>query len=717
MLASPPGGRAPFRNHAQDDIVTERDNPLLSESYRISFHLLKPEHVEPGVREVLSTGQRRIDELARSPEPPTWMGFMAPLDEATRWVSERITPANHLMAVAETRPLREAYNAVLPEISGFWTRLGLNRPLWERLKAFAASEEGQSLEGIRRRHLDKTLLEFRRAGADLAEEKRERLEALKVELAQIEQKFSENVLDATAACELQVTDEARLDGIPGPARARFRARAEEKGLEGWLLTLDYPSVEPVLKYARDRELRREVFTAYTTRCRSGEWDNRSLLVRILSLRHELARLLGYERFPDYRLEDHMAKSGARALEFERDMVELTRPYWERDTEALREHAHALGLDRLRPWDVAFVSENLRLREYEVDDEMLRPYFPLDAVMEGLFEIVRRVFGLVVAERPIEEVWHPDVRFYEIRHEDGTWLGSFYTDWFPRKEKRQGAWMNDFITGGPRADGGFDPHLGVVCGNFTPPEARRPGDEGPATPALLTHREVQTIFHEFGHLLHHCTSRVPVKGRSGLNVAWDWVELPSQFMENWTWEREALDLFARHHETGEPIPDELFRRMTAARRFMGGWAQMRQLSFGSVDLELHTGLAPRAADLDEERLMAYARGAFLPFSPEPRFADYHVLTSFTHLFSGGYAAGYYSYLWSEVLDADVFTRFLEEGIFDRRTGREYVDAILSRGDSAEPEELFREFMGRDPDPAALLERNLGPSPVSPTGRAA
>ena len=411
----------------------------------------------------------------------------------------------------------------------------------------------------------------------------------------------------------------------------------------------------------------------------------------------------------------MAGTGERAMDFETDLVERTRPYWLHDVRELRAHARALGLDELRPWDVAFVTERLRKERYEVDDEALRPYFPLEQVLAGLFEIVRRVFGFRVEEREIEEVWHPDVRYYELFDEaDGIKVGAFYTDWHPRKEKRQGAWMNHFVTGGPGEGGTFAPHLGVICGNFTPPDEE--------TPSLLTHREVQTTFHEFGHLLHHCTSRVEVPGRAGINVAWDWVELPSQLMENWTWEREALDLFARHHETGEPFPDELFERMVAARRFMGGWQQMRQLSLGTLDLTLHHDMAPdlraradgggEEADREQgEEVMGRATEVLEAFSPAPEFARRHILTSFSHLFAGGYAAGYYSYLWSEVLDADVFTRFRDEGIFNGETGRAYVDAILSRGDSEDPEVLFREFMGRDPDPDALLERNLGPEPTA------
>ncbi|HEX9887390.1 MAG TPA: M3 family metallopeptidase [Longimicrobiales bacterium] len=681
--------------------MSDFQNPLLSESYRIPFHLIEAQHVEPGVRQVLAAGQARIDTLAGQDGPRTYDNTLDALDDITRWVEERIAPASHLLSVAETPAFREAYNVVLPEMSAFWTRLPLNGELWDRMKAFARTPEAGRLEGVRRRHLDKTLQQFRRAGADLPADRRQRLEELKVELAQLSQKFSENVLDATVGWERPVDDVGRLDGLPPGALSRARAKARDKGVDGWLLTLDYPSVEPVLKHVRDREIRKEVFSGFTLRCREGELDNRPLLLRILTLRHEMARLLGYDSFPDYRLEDHMAGSGAHAVAFEADLVARTRPYWARDVADLRAHAHTLGLDCLRPWDVAFVSEDLRKKEYDLDDEMLRPYFRLEQVMEGLFQVVERVFGFAVEAVDIEEVWHSDVRYFDLFECDGTRLGAFYTDWFPRKEKRQGAWMNDFITGGPTADGGFEPHLGVVCGNFTPPD----GDE----PSLLTHREVQTIFHEFGHLLHHCTSRVPVRGRAGINVAWDFVELPSQFMENWTWEREALDLFGRHWRTGEPLPQDLFERMIRARRFMGGWAQMRQLGFGTVDLALHGEMAPEADGHTAEDVMAFARERFLDFSPGPEFADYNILASFTHLFSGGYAASYYSYVWSEVLDADAFTRFRKEGIFNRETGRAFVDAVLTRGDSEAPEELFRAFMDRDPDPTALLERNLGPPP--------
>ncbi|MEM7414814.1 MAG: M3 family metallopeptidase [Gemmatimonadota bacterium] len=693
--------------------MTQDSNPLLARAFRIPFHEIRAEHVEPAIRSALSDAQAEVDAIKADPEPATWASTIERLDRALEQLGEVLAPVGHLVSVAESPELRDAYNAVLPEISTFSSSIPLDEGLWARLQELSQTDEAQALTGIRRRHLDKTVEDFRRAGAELPGDKKERLQTLQVSLAQLQQKFSEHVLDATAAFELLVTDESRLDGVPDAARRRFRAAAEAKEEDGWLLTLDYPAVEPIFKYCTDRELRREILVAYTHRCREGDQDNRPLIAQILRMRDEIATILGYEDYPDYKLADRMAGTGARAIAFEAELVERTRPYWERDVSEVRAYAATLGLDPLMPWDTAFTMERLRKERYDIDDEVMRPYFPLTQVLDGMYEIVRRTFGFRIEERKIEEIWHEDVRFYEIFDEDGTLLGAFYTDWFPRKEKRPGAWMNNFVTGGPREDG-FAPHLGVMCGNFTPPD-----DGGDA---LLTHREVQTTFHEFGHLLHHCTSNVAVPSRAGIHVAWDWVELPSQLMENWTWERDALDLFARHHETGDVFPEELFERMVAARRYMGGWAQMRQLSLGTVDLALHEELAPQlrgesGGNPDQgvdarqgDAAMSFAETRFAEFAPSPDFAQLHILTSFSHLFAGGYAAGYYSYLWSEVLDADVFTRFQSEGIFNRETGRAFVDSILSRGDSADPDDLFVEFMGRAPDAEALLERNLGPLPA-------
>jgi oligopeptidase A len=669
-------------------------NPLLDRGFRPRFQDIRPEHVVPGIRQLLEEARAGVEEIASDPRPATWATVLEPLDQLTERVREATVPIHHLLAVAESEALRQAWAEILPEKTRFWSWLHLHPELWRKLKELGASAEAAQLDELRARHLDRTLKDFRRAGADLDAAGRARLEELDVELAQLQQTFSENVLDATQRFSLTITDPKRLEGIPEDALARFRKGAEAAGEVGWRLTVDQPSFDAVLKHAEDRSLREELHRAYFTRGMEEPGDNRPLIGKILRLRQEKARLLGYADFPDYRLEEQMVRTGARARDFVAGVTERTRPYWKRDLETLASFAEEVGIRQLEPWDVAFLVERIRREKFDLDEEALRPYFPLPAVLDGLFEIARRLFGLRVSPKEVAEVWHPDVRYYELFDEKGTLLGGFYTDFFPRPEKRQGAWMNDFVYGGPRADGSFAPHLGLICANVAPAAEGRP--------ALLTHNDVETLFHEFGHLLHHLTSRVPIAGRGGINVAWDWVELPSQLLENWTWERAALDLFARHWQTGEPLPDEVLDRMLAARKLMGGWRQMRQLSFGTLDLALHTRYDPDA----HGDPVAWVSDLLEAFTPSRRFAESHPLPSFMHIFSGGYAASYYSYLWSEVLEADLFSRFREAGIFDRETGREYMDTILSAGDRAEPDLLFRTFMGRDPDPEALIARNLG-----------
>ena len=671
-------------------------NPLLRDDDRIPFGEIEAAHVVVAVRQILEDARSEIEDLVSVELTPTYADTIGRLDAALERVKERTAPVTHLLSVAETPALRKAFNEVLPEITEFWTRVTLNEGLWTRVRAFADTDEAVALPPIERRHLDTTLRDFRRAGADLSTADKEKLSAIRLETSSLERKFSENVIDATNAFSLLIEDGNRLEGVPEPDREEARRKGAEQGLEGWLLTLDYPSFEAIIKHAHDRELRREVYTAFVRRGAESEFANGEIMVRLLHLRRELAEVLGYSDFADYRLEDHMAKTGERAFGFVEDMTRRTRPYWERDLADLREHASVLGLSGLEPWDVAFVGESLRRARFEIDDEVVRPYFPLDRVLDGMFEVVHRVFGLVVREQTIPEVWHPDVRCYELfRENDGTLLGLFYADWHPRSDKRQGAWMNDLRTRGPR-NGRFDPHVGVIAGNLSPPK----GD----VPSLLTHTEVETVFHEFGHLLHHLTSTVPIAPMAGINVAWDFVELPSQIMENWTWEEEALAHVSGHYETGEPLPKDLYERLRSARTFLGGWRQMRQLSLGHLDLRLHRD----HPDEVTEDLMSYVEGLFKEYAPSSEFARMHSATSFTHLFSGGYAAAYYSYLWSEVLDADAFGRFRLEGIFNREVGEAYLGAILTRGDSDEPEDLFREFMGRDPDLQPLLDRNLGPS---------
>jgi oligopeptidase A len=542
----------------------------------------------------------------------------------------------------------------------------------------------------------KTIDTFRRHGADLDPQGKARLEAIDIELATVTTKFSQNVLDSTNAFELIIADAAGLAGLPPSAVAAARASADQKGIPGWRFTLQAPSYTPLMTYLDDAAIRQKMYRAYAIRASHGEHDNRQLLSRILQLRRAKAELLGFSNFADLVLHDRMAHTGQRALEFLQDLKRKTEAQFVRENRDLLEFRRGLeGPDapELHAWDVAYYAEKQRAALYDFDEEQLRPYFPLERVVAGLFQTVQRLYGIRVVEEPGVPVWDPQVRYYAVHDRDGGFIGGFYADWYPRENKRGGAWMDALITGYPSPNG-FKPHLGLICGNLTPPLADRP--------ALLTHYEVTTIFHEFGHLLHHLLSRVEIRSLAGTSVAWDFVELPSQIMENWTWEREPLDLFARHYRTDEPIPGDLFEKMLRARNFRSANTHMRQLGFGFMDLALHIDYDP-ARDGD---VIAYTRGILQQYSPAPLPPEHAMAAAFTHLFANpvGYGAGYYSYKWAEVLDADAFTRFRTQGIFSPETGAEFRDKILARGDSEDPAELYRKFMGRDPDPNALLERS-------------
>ena len=598
----------------------------------------------------------------------------------------------HLEGVVSSDGWRAAVRAIIPKVSAFFTELNLHEGLWAALKAYAETDEARQLDPIWARFLQLSMDEFRRQGAELDAAGKARLKALNTELAQVTNTFSQNTLDGVAAFELYVP-EARLAGVPERVRVATRQDAAAHGQEGHRVTLHMPVYLPVLTHAEDRELRRELWEAFHRVGSLPGKDNRPLIAEILRLRQEKARLLGFTNFADLVLDDRMAKTGAEAQAFEHRLTERTRPAFERERADLqRFHRERAGEDApaLAPWDLDYWVEQQRLARYALNEEALRPYFPLDGVLTGLFEVARRVFGVTVRETSAPG-WHPEVRAYELFDEAGTHRASFYTDWFPRDTKRGGAWMNQFVTGGPSAQG-FRPHLALMCGNLTPPA------EG--TPALLSHDEVQTVFHEFGHLLHGCLSTVPVRSLAGTRVAWDFVELPSQIMENWCWDKEALALFARHHHSGEGIPAELFDKMLAARSYRAATGAMRQYSFGTTDLALHMDLKEGQDPIE------YAREITRPFLPTPIPEDYARIAQFGHLFASpvGYAAGYYSYKWAEVLDADAFSRFAEGGLYNRATGQAFVDAVLSRGNSADPAELYRAFMGRDPDPEALLRRD-------------
>ncbi|MEO8027733.1 MAG: M3 family metallopeptidase [Bryobacteraceae bacterium] len=655
--------------------------------FDIPFDQIEASQIDPAMDALLAESRAGMAEIA-VPKPRTWANTMEALDHFTEKLDYAFGVVRHLESVATTPELRAAFNAVQPRVSEFYSSLLLDEGLWSAVKSFAETEEAKALTGTRKRYLVKTIDAFKRQGAELGPEGKGRLKEIDVALAQVTTKFSENVLDSTNEWELILTDEAKLAGLPPSAVSAARASAESKGKEGWRFTLQAPSYLPLMTYLDDGEIRAQAYMAFAIRATEPARDNRPLVVEILNLRKEKAKLLGFADFADLILGERMAKTGAAALAFVESLHQKTRGRFVEENAELE----AFAKGKVEPWDAAYWAEKQRVALYAFDEEELRPYFPLDRVMPGMFELFGKLFGIRVVEEKGVPGWDKEVRRYAIFDATNTdlHLGSFYADWYPRENKRGGAWMDSLITGYPDAG---QAHLGLICGNLTPPVDGKP--------ALLTHREVETIFHEFGHLLHHCLSRVEVRSLAGTSVPWDFVELPSQIMENWCWERAALDLFAKHYQTGAPIPEELFEKMVRAKNFRAANAQMRQLGFATVDLTLHREYDP-ARDGD---VIAYARNLLQTFSSAPLPREHAMIAAFTHLFASpvAYGAGYYSYKWAEVLDADAFTRFKKEGVFSDRVGQEYRRRILEKGDSEDPADLYRSFMGRDPDPNALLER--------------
>ena len=669
-------------------------NPLIQLGFEIPFDQIEAEHVEPAVDQLLARSQAAIDAVASSEEPRSYDNTLGALEKATEMLERASTVVGHLESVATTDALRAAYNATRPKVSAFWSVLAMNDALYRAVRAFATTDEAVALPPTEKRFLEKTLDDFRRHGAELGPEDKTKLQAIEIELTKLTTDFSQNVLDETNAFELLITDERKLASLPDSAKQAAVENASAKGLEGWRFTLHAPSMIPVLTYLDDASVREHVWRAYNTRAVSGERDNPRIIARVLELRRAKAELLGYADFSDLVTEDRMAKAGAKAKAFIDDLRRRTEEAFDRENRELQAYRNEIeggSASALQPWDVAYYSERQRQAKYDFNEEELRRYFPLERVLNGLFATAQALYEIQIVERGAT-VWNPEVKSYAIQDRDGTMIAAFYVDLFPRENKRGGAWMNSLISAAydelhPR------PQLGLFCANVNPPVG--------GNPALLTHREVETLFHEFGHLLHHCFSRVSVRSLAGTNVAWDFVELPSQIMENWCWERSGLDLFAAHYETGERIPDELYAKMVRARTYRAANAQMRQLGYAAVDLALHQ-------DYESARdgeVMAYARKIIQAHSSTKLPDDYAMLAGFGHVFAHpvGYASGYYSYKWAEVLDADAFTRFKREGITNPEVGRAFRDTILSKGNSDEAEKLYQDFMGREPELDPLLER--------------
>ncbi len=672
------------------------NNPLLQPYDLPPFSAIRPEHVQPAIEQILADNRAGIQKiLADQGQNPTWAGLVLAMDELNDRLGAAWSPVSHLNAVCNSAELREAYEACLPALSAYSTEMGQNRALFQAFEALAHSPQVADFDQAQLTILEHSLRDFRLSGIDLPEAEQKRYAQVQSKLSELGSKFSNQLLDATQAWTKHITDEAALAGLTDSAKAQMAAAAQAKGLDGWLITLEFPSYYPVMTYAEDRALREEVYAAYCTRAsdqgpNAGTFDNGPVMEEILDLRQELAKLLGFGSFAELSLATKMAETPDQVLTFLRDLAKKSKPFAARDLEQLQAYATEQGCPELKSWDVGFYGEKLREQRYSVSQETLRAYFPIDKVLSGLFDIVHTLYGIDIVELKGFDTWHPDVRLFEIK-ENGQHIGRFFFDLYARANKRGGAWM-DGARDRRRTGAGElqSPVANLVC-NFTPAVAGKP--------ALLTHDEVTTLFHEFGHGLHHMLTEIEHAGVSGINgVAWDAVELPSQFMENWCWEPEGLALISSHFETGEALPKDLLDKMLAAKNFQSGLMMVRQLEFSLFDFELH---ATHGDGRSVAQVLDGIRDEVSVMRPPAynRFPN-----SFAHIFAGGYAAGYYSYKWAEVLSADAFSRFKEEGVFNPHTGKAFRQAILARGGSKAPMELFKDFRGREPSIDALLRHS-------------
>lgn len=671
-------------------------NPLLQQSALPAFSKIAPAHVEPAIDQMLADCRQQVQAVLEQGQSPTWHNLVEPIEIVENRLNRAWSPISHLNAVQNSDELRAAYNACLPKLSDYGTEMGQNQALYQAYRQVA--EKDQSLNAEQRKALDNALRDFRLSGVALDGEAKARFKQNSAELSQLNAQFDEHLLDATQAWTKCIQDVSALSGLPESALQLAEQTAQQRDCQGWLLTLDYPSYMPVMTYAEDRALRQEMYWAYATRAsdqgpHAGKFDNTQVMQRVLELRLEQAKLLGFANYAERSLAKKMAHSTQTVLEFLNDLAAKSRPQALADLAELKAFASEQGLADLQPWDIAYYSEKLRQQRYQITQEELRPYFPVDQVLNGLFDLASRLFGIrIQLAEPQPELWHADARFYQILDASGDPLGQFYLDLYARQKKRGGAWMDSCVDRMATASSTQLPVAYLVC-NFSPPVAGRP--------ALLTHDEVQTLFHEFGHGLQHMLTRVDVVAVSGINgVPWDAVELPSQIMENWCWDKESLALISGHFETHEPLPEPLLERLLAARNFQSAMGMVRQLEFSLFDFRLHMEFDPSIPGQILSILNDVRQQVSVVEVPSwHRFAH-----AFGHIFSGGYAAGYYSYKWAEVLSADAFSLFEEKGVFDAATGASFRQHILEPGGSVDAMEAFIAFRGRAPQVDALLRHN-------------
>ena len=678
-------------------------NPLLNMEGLPPFSTIQPEHVRPAITQLLQENRTSVERLLAQPGPFTWERLVQPLEEMEDRLGRVWSPVSHLNSVCDTPALREAYNECLPLLSDYATEMGQHRGLHAAFREIAEDGSYRMLEPSQKKIVENALRDFRLSGIDLPEAQQQRFREISQRLSQLNAKFGENVLDATNQWQKSVTDESLLAGLPESARAMARQTAQERGSqetgsEAWLFTLEFPSYIAIMTHADNRALREELYTAYVTRAsdqgpHDRQLDNTPVMEEILQLRHEKAQLLGFDNYAEYSLSTKMAESPQQVVAFLEDLAERSLQVARQELDELRQFAREQDGIELQAWDVAYYSEKLKQQRYDLSEEALKPWFPIDRVLQGMFEVVYRLYGITIEAQQGADLWHDEVRFFRVTDRQGTLRGQFYADLYARQHKRGGAWMDDCITRRKRVDGVQIPVAYLTC-NFTPPIGENP--------ALLTHEEVLTLFHEFGHGLHHLLTQVDFPSVAGIGgVPWDAVELPSQFMENWCWQEAALPLFSGHYQSGEPLPPAMFQQLLASRNFQAGMAMVRQLEFALFDFRLHWEYQPEAGSGQIYQALQRVREQVSVMEP-PSFNRFP--HSFSHIFAGGYAAGYYSYKWAEVLSSDAFAHFEESGIFDEDTGLRFLSAILEQGGSRDPMELFIEFRGREPQIDALLRHS-------------
>ena len=639
-----------------------------------------------------------VDQQLKATHHYTWKNLLEPIEEAEDRLNKAWSPVSHLNSVLNSDELREAYNACLPKLSAYSTEMGQNAELCNAYQMLVNSDEFKTLEPAQQKVLNNALRDFKLSGVDLESDKKLRYKAISQELSRLASHYEENLLDATNAWSKLVSDENDLAGLPESAKASAKQAAESQGQSGWLITLHSPSYQAVMTYADDRALRSEHYQAYATRASelgpyAGQWDNTELMEQILALRYEKAQLLGFNNYAELSLATKMANKPDDVIHFLEDLAVKSGPQARKDLAELRDFAKQYcGIDDLQSWDVGYVSEKMRQHYYQLSQEEVKSYFPITRVLPGLFAVLEKLYGLNITEITEFDSWHTDVRFFQIHDENGQLRGQFYIDLYARAKKRGGAWMDDCVGRKKTGDDIQIPVAYLNC-NFAPPT----GD----VPALLTHDDVITLFHECGHGLQHMLTLVDHLGVSGINgVEWDAVELPSQFMENWCWEQEALALISGHYQTGEVLPDSLFQKMLAAKNFQAGMMMVRQIEFSLFDFRIHKDYKPELGGRIYETLAQIRAQVAVMIPPEfNRFAH-----SFSHIFAGGYAAGYYSYKWAEVLSSDAFSLFEEKGIFDRQSGQAFLTQILEQGGSQDAMDLFIKFRGREPNIDALLRHS-------------